>query len=702
GKVVIRPIAFKPVVPNGVGHPPSGSKGVVTGGGQEGSIENGHSTFVTLQGRPDPRYTSTPTLSRGPIQHYGSMGDLKSLGHSSSYSLDRRGGVVPNTRNYYDPYVEANNNVNNNNNNNSNINNLNKYSPSTKMNGKYTHGKTINSQQSDISNSPLSQHSSNPTSPNSSSNGSSSLSVGHSPPSYPMPPPRPPSHQSSCSNAEDGQPHSHHRYPSYESRLSSTYDAIPSFEHGPPSHTTSTYSSPHKYHSSAANTTDLPRYESLRNLSSTESHTHIGHPRLTHTHHRMGGSVSNLTRLGHHHHLHHHHSGSISGSNLGLDRSLSVTGSNLGLDRSVTGSIRGSLSELRLDDHHQTPSPSDSGVAELEAMLKEKDSEINNLRETMEQNEQVIFKVYEEKEKTWERELKKIRDIYDSRLKAAQQKASQSGTESKYANLSAYVVKLFVVILNYITFLFISKLQQERRKVSAELEEVKRERDTGNKQVEQLKKEVGSLRTQLEETEWGLCQKSGEISLLKTQLKDSQGDQTTRGHELLHLRAQVRQYQQEVERRRAEISSMHDLTTQLRRETADLRSQLEKAQQTQNSDQDMAQMLEKTRKDVEKQRNIFEEERSRWVEEKERVIRYQKQLHHNYVSMLSRNRQLEEEVARLTGVPLPPVSSHNVSCAIPPNLPNFTSSCLPSVPGLPQTYSELREGALTINSESRC
>lgn len=31
--------------------------------------------------------------------------------------------------------------------------------------------------------------------------------------------------------------------------------------------------------------------------------------------------------------------------------------------------------------------------------------------------------VYEEKEKTWERELKKIRDLYDSRLKAAQQKA---------------------------------------------------------------------------------------------------------------------------------------------------------------------------------------------------------------------------------------------------------------------------------------
>ena len=42
---------------------------------------------------------------------------------------------------------------------------------------------------------------------------------------------------------------------------------------------------------------------------------------------------------------------------------------------------------------NQTPSPSDSAVSDMETVLKEKDSEINFLRETMEQNEQVIFKV---------------------------------------------------------------------------------------------------------------------------------------------------------------------------------------------------------------------------------------------------------------------------------------------------------------------
>ena len=58
-------------------------------------------------------------------------------------------------------------------------------------------------------------------------------------------------------------------------------------------------------------------------------------------------------------------------------------------------------------------------------MPKEKESEIVFLRETMEQNEQVIFRVYEEKEKMWERELKKMKNLYEARLKANQQKASK-------------------------------------------------------------------------------------------------------------------------------------------------------------------------------------------------------------------------------------------------------------------------------------
>ena len=36
-----------------------------------------------------------------------------------------------------------------------------------------------------------------------------------------------------------------------------------------------------------------------------------------------------------------------------------------------------------------------------------------------------FFQVYEEKEKMWERELRKVRGLYDNRLRASQQKSSK-------------------------------------------------------------------------------------------------------------------------------------------------------------------------------------------------------------------------------------------------------------------------------------
>ncbi|KAK8374992.1 hypothetical protein O3P69_012351 [Scylla paramamosain] len=487
GKVVIRPIAFKPVASPGVQAISPPTNGGVVGGGSTASFVV-HSSSGLPAAKPDPRYTSAPSLAKGVIHHYGSMGDLKTLSHNS-YSLDRRGLTTPlSSRGHCDQHTGDN-----------------KYNSLTKLhNSKNTSLNNKNSYSNNISNNI--NNSNNCHNISSSSNGSSSSnSSSKSPPNC-----RPPSHQSTSSNIEDG--HNHHKF-AQDDRLSSHYESSLDNRLSNTYDNASVYTRINGYSNS-----DLPRYDSLKNLSSDSGHS-FGHhlhnpPMVSSLHQRMGGSVTNLSRISNGHHTgsvqgldrpgssirldrsasvtgsNLDRSGSVSGSNLGLDRSLSVTGSNLGLDRTICGSVSGSLSELTLDEHHQTPSPSDSGVAELEAMLKEKDSEINTLRETMEQNEQVIFKVYEEKEKTWERELKKIRDLYDSRLKGAQQKAlkmEQSLTTQTY------------------------QLQQERRKLVAELEEVRRERDGQQSQTEQLRRELNSLRAQLEETEWSLCQKSGEI-----------------------------------------------------------------------------------------------------------------------------------------------------------------------------------------------
>ncbi|CAD6189202.1 unnamed protein product [Caenorhabditis auriculariae] len=65
---------------------------------------------------------------------------------------------------------------------------------------------------------------------------------------------------------------------------------------------------------------------------------------------------------------------------------------------------------------HVTPSPSDSGIIEYENVIREKELELREIRSTMEHNEEIIIKVYQEKEKTWKKELEALR----SRLSAAE------------------------------------------------------------------------------------------------------------------------------------------------------------------------------------------------------------------------------------------------------------------------------------------
>lgn len=60
-----------------------------------------------------------------------------------------------------------------------------------------------------------------------------------------------------------------------------------------------------------------------------------------------------------------------------------------------------------------------------------------------------------------------------------------------------------------------TQLQQDKKRLREEAERATLE-------AGELRQEVDLLRGRLEETEWGLCQKTGELSLLKAQLKDSQ------------------------------------------------------------------------------------------------------------------------------------------------------------------------------------
>jgi chromosome segregation ATPase len=68
---------------------------------------------------------------------------------------------------------------------------------------------------------------------------------------------------------------------------------------------------------------------------------------------------------------------------------------------------------------------------------------------------------------------------------------------------------------NLFKILIFPQLQQDKKRLREEAERATLE-------AGELRQEVELLRGRLEETEWGLCQKTGELSLLKAQLKDSQ------------------------------------------------------------------------------------------------------------------------------------------------------------------------------------
>ncbi|XP_014388194.1 PREDICTED: leucine zipper putative tumor suppressor 2 isoform X3 [Myotis brandtii] len=210
--------------------------------------------------------------------------------------------------------------------------------------------------------------------------------------------------------------------------------------------------------------------------------------------------------------------------------------------------------------------------------------------------------------------------------------------------------------------------------------------------------ELQQLRDSLDESE--VCQKSGEISLLKQQLKESQAELVQKGSELVALRVALREARaalrvsegwvrglqeaarareleleacsQELQRHRQEAERLREKAGQLDTEAAGLReppvppatadpfllaeSDEAKAQRVaagvggslRAQVERLRAELQQERRRGEEQRDSFEGERLAWQAEKEQVIRYQKQLQHNYIQMYRRNRQLEQELQQLS------------------------------------------------------
>ncbi|CAJ1080114.1 leucine zipper putative tumor suppressor 2 homolog isoform X1 [Xyrichtys novacula] len=330
-------------------------------------------------------------------------------------------------------------------------------------------------------------------------------------------------------------------------------------------------------------------------------------------------------------------------------------------------------------------------VRDLEEKLRERELELQTLRDNLDENEAAICQVYEEKQKRFELELEELRQGCATRMQVASQKAQRA----------QQVLQLQVF-----------QLQQEKKKLQEDFSQLLQEREQLEERCTSYEHEKIQLGPRLEESKWEVCQKSGEISLLKQQLKEVQGELAQRVGEIVSLRGQLRETrgeltntqvllqeangttrtrtlelevcENELQRRKSEAELLREKVGRLEGELIHLREALTnqgpgnrqcqvfqeaeehllayesdeaKAQRQSGTEalQSMKAQMDRTRAELaferqraEQQEGSFEEERKIWQEEKDKVIRYQKQLQQNYVQMYRRNRELEQLLQELS------------------------------------------------------
>ncbi|CAG6017101.1 unnamed protein product [Menidia menidia] len=165
-------------------------------------------------------------------------------------------------------------------------------------------------------------------------------------------------------------------------------------------------------------------------------------------------------------------------------------------------------------------------VRELEEKLRERDLELQQLRENLDENEAAICQVYEEKQRRCEREMEELRQNCASKMKQASQKAQRA----------QQVLQLQVF-----------QLQQEKKKLQEDLTSLLQDRETLERRCATIQREQTQLGPRLEETKWEVCQKSGEISLLKQQLKEIQSELSQKAGDIVVLKAQLREARSELQ-----------------------------------------------------------------------------------------------------------------------------------------------------------
>ncbi|KAG7489756.1 hypothetical protein JOB18_019747 [Solea senegalensis] len=169
----------------------------------------------------------------------------------------------------------------------------------------------------------------------------------------------------------------------------------------------------------------------------------------------------------------------------------------------------------------RSPITTDESLIErLEQRLLERESELQELQVSFEEKEVDTCQLFEERQKYCSEEMEGLKQRCSTKLRQVSHMAAKTQQALQ---------------------LQVSQLQAEKERLQDNVSKLTRERDHINLKLRSYENESTHLAPTLEETQWEVCQKTGEISLLKQQLRDSQADVNHKLNEIVSLRVSLKE-----------------------------------------------------------------------------------------------------------------------------------------------------------------
>lgn len=175
----------------------------------------------------------------------------------------------------------------------------------------------------------------------------------------------------------------------------------------------------------------------------------------------------------------------------------------------------------------RSPITTDESLIErLEQRLLERETELQELQVSFEEKEADTCQLFEERQKYCTEEMEGLKQRCSTKLRQVSQMAAKTHQALQ---------------------LQVSQLQAEKKKLQEDVSKLTQEKELVELRLKSYETQNTQLAPTLEETQWEVCQKTGEISLLKQQLRDCKADVGHKLSEIVSLRASLKENSAKME-----------------------------------------------------------------------------------------------------------------------------------------------------------